>query len=167
MKECLHCAATVLVLGLISLTSCRVEPPAEQPADSPSQQSQATSPVKEERPSQSTVPYEVVRRWKPNNEVRGLGAEIVVSAYVNQQELIDLCKWLDSQFDPVSLNAYTSREAYQDAKSDYGAAAKSGHIFMYVKNLTGRGLFGGFNEIRWMQEKGRFQGKLGTVTKIQ
>ena len=48
----------------------------------------------------------------------------------NQQELIDLCKWLDSQFDPVSLNAYTSREAYQDAKSDCGAAAKSSHIFM-------------------------------------
>jgi hypothetical protein len=41
-----------------------------------------------------------------------------------------------------------------------------GFLLMYIKNTTGKGLYIGVNEIRWMQEKGKFEHLFGGKTKM-
>ena len=111
--------------------------------------------------------YTVLRQWKPNNDPNGYGAEILIGHDLSEKDLIALIKKLSHGHDPVSIDVWSSRVAYEQSKrNQYGEAFARGFILTYVKNLTGKGAYRGFNEIRWMQEKGKFSAKFGTKTEF-
>ena len=65
------------------------------------------------------------------------------------------------------VDIYTSKEAYlAGVNQEYGDIFNEGFILGYVKNLTNRGAYRGFNEIRWMQEKGELSHLFGSVTTL-
>ena len=113
--------------------------------------------------------YSVMRSWKPNGDPRGLGLEIVVDGSPTEAQLVSLVKVLSGASDPVFIGAYTSRAAYERSRGSGPAASDaiaSGLIFTFVKNTTGAGAYAGFNEIRWMQERGRYASRFGTRTRF-
>ena len=113
--------------------------------------------------------YSVMRSWKPNGSPRGLGLEIVVDGSPTEAQLVSLVKELSGESDPVFIGAYTCRAAYERSRGSGPAAndaIASGLIFTFVKNNTGAGAYAGFNEIRWMQERGRYPSKFGTRTRF-
>jgi hypothetical protein len=131
----------------------------------------ATSPVEAESMTQPmqepTHPYEFLRQWKPNNELNGYGAEILLNRDYSEIEFVSLIQKLAERHDPVIIRIFTSRKAYDQEQADnYGPEYKSGYILFYVKNMTGRGAYRGFNEIRWMQEIGKFSPKFGLKTRL-
>ena len=82
-----------------------------------------------------------------------------------EDQLVDLIRTLSTGHDPVNIKAYNSQEAYQQEQiGAYGDAWETGYLLFYVKNLTGRGAFSGFNEIRWMQQEGNLPQKMGEKT---
>ena len=123
--------------------------------------------VAHEAPKEATAPYEVLRQWRPNNEPTGYGAEILLNMDYTESELISFVKQLAVGHDPVIIRIFTSLKAYeQEKEGNYGAAYDSDYILFYVKNMTGRGAYRGFNEIRWMQEVGKYSSKFGLKTKM-
>jgi len=120
--------------------------------------------------SQSNDPltYEVLRGpWKPNDAPQGLGLELLIPESATQDQIIRLLRELAAGKDPVFINVWTSRQAWEDGKRNIYDGYDEHLICGYVKNMTGRGVFGGFNEIRWMQEKGRFSHLSGKTTPMQ
>jgi len=159
--------AFLIGFGLLSfwVTSLRDDPP---PPLAPIQTdiSKTAKPwdpePREEEISPQVIEHSVLRDWKPNNDYRGLGLEILVSGGATEEELIELIQTLAAERDHANIRVYSSKEAYrQEQRQTYGAAYKSGYLLFYIKNLTGEGPFKGFNEIRWMQEKGHLPHKLG------
>ncbi len=150
------------LLGFVLLsfwvTSLREKPPQLAPI-----QTDISESVKpqEEKASVQVIEHSVLRDWKPNNDYRGLGLEILVSEEATAHELVALIKKLAAGREHVNIRIYSSKEAYrQGQRQTYGDAYKSGYLLFYIKNLTGRGPFDGLNEIRWMQEKGHLPHKL-------
>ena len=122
----------------------------------------ANKPTKE-----ATAPYEVLRQWLPNNEPTGYGAEILLNLDYTESELISFVKQLAASHDPVIIRIFTSLTAYEQEKTEnYGPSYDSDYILFYVKNMTGRGAYRGFNEIRWMQAVGKYSSKFGLKTKM-
>ena len=116
-----------------------------------------------------TVKFEVVRSWKPDGKTNGLGLELVLSNNLNditKEDMISFIRKIADKKDPATITVYASKAAYVDAKGNYGEEAQKGHILSYVKNNSGNGAFQGFNEIRWMQEKGRFENLFGETTTL-
>jgi hypothetical protein len=115
----------------------------------------------------SSRKYTILRQWKPNNYPNGYGAEILLTQKLNEMGLVALIKKLSEGRDPVIIRIFSTRAAYDAERNEtYGDAYARGYILFYVKNLTGRGAYRGFNEIRWMQEKGQFSKKFGKKTKM-
>lgn len=113
------------------------------------------------------IAYSTLRQWSPNDAARGLGLEIVLGQDVTEQDLIDLVKQLSSGHDPVVIRVFTSETAYEQEKTNnFGPEYQSDYLLFYVKNGTGSGAYSGFNEIRWMQEVGKFADKYGTKTQL-
>ncbi len=153
--------AFLIGFGLLSLgvTRLREDPPPFAPIQTDISGTQ--EPQQEEIPVQ-VIEHSILRDWKPNNDYRGLGLEILVSEKATEDELVALIKKLAAGREHVNIRVYSSQEAYrQEQRQTYGDAYKRGYLLFYVKNLTGRGPFDGLNEIRWMQEKGDFPYKLG------
>ena len=153
--------AFLLGFGLLSfwVTSLREKPPPLAPIQTDI--SETVEPQEEEIPVQ-VVEHSVLRDWKPNNDYRGLGLEILVSEEATADELVALIKKLAAGREHVNIRVYSSKEAYrQEQRQTYGDAYKRGYLLFYIKNLTGRGPFDGFNEIRWMQETGHLPHKRG------
>ncbi len=151
----------LLGFGLLSfwVTSLREDPPQLAPiqADIPG----TIKPQEEEIPLK-VIEHSVLRDWKPNNDYRGLGLEILVSGEATADELVALIKNLAARREHVNIRVYSSQEAYrQEQRQTYGDAYQRGYLLFYIKNLSGRGPFDGLNEIRWMQEKGHLPHKLG------
>ncbi len=138
--------------------------------DSPQQTPGRTDAVETAEPYQSetqepTIEYSVLRQWQPNNDPRGLGLEILVSGDATEDQLVELIRTLSTGHDPVLIRAHGSDEAYQAEQNEtYGDVWETGYLLFYVKNLTGRGAFSGFNEIRWMQQEGNLPHKMGEKT---
>ena len=126
--------------------------------------------TEKERKQKEAVPvveYEILDSFKPNKEPNGFGAVILLKSDLSENKLISFVKKIAANYDPVLIRVFISREAYQQEKTNnYGQEYKSGYILFYVKNKTGRGAYRGFNEIRWMQEVGKFSGKFGLKTKL-
>ncbi len=158
--------AFLLGFGLLSfwVTSLREKPPPLAPIQTDI--SETVEPQEKEIPLQ-VIDHSVLRDWKPNNDYRGLGLEILVSEEAKQKELIELIQTLAAGREHVNIRVYSTKEAYrQEQRQTYGDAYKSGYLLFYIKNLTGRGPFDGLNEIRWMQEKGPLPHKLGEKTQF-
>jgi len=138
--------------------------------DSPQQTPGRTDALETAEPYQSvtqepTIEYSVLRQWQPNNDPRGLGLEILVSGDATEEQLVGLITSLAASHDPVIIRAYGSEEAYREGQSqNYTKNYDTDFLLFYVKNLTGRGLYSGFNEIRWMQQEGSLPHKLGEKT---
>ena len=79
--------------------------------------------------------------------------------------LVLFVKQLSGNHDPVNILVWTSRIAWQDENAKT-PEFKSDYILFYVKNLTGDGAYHGLNEIRWMQEVGKYYYNYGMVTKF-
>ena len=158
--------AFLLGFGLLSfwVTNLREKPPPLAPIQTDI--SETVEPQEKEIPLQ-VIDHSVLRDWKPNNDYRGLGLEILVSEEAKQKELIELIQTLAAGREHVNIRVYSTKEAYrQEQRQTYGDAYKSGYLLFYIKNLTGRGPFDGLNEIRWMQEKGPLPHKLGEKTQF-
>ncbi len=148
--------AFLVGFGLLSfwVTRLREDPPPLAPR-------QTEEPHKKEIPFQ-VIEHAVLRDWKPNNDYRGLGMEILVSDKATADELVALIKKLAAGREHVNIRVYSSQEAYrQEQRQTYGEAYKRGYLLFYVKNLSGRGPFDGSNEIRWMQEQGHLPHRRG------
>lgn len=117
-----------------------------------------------------SLKYSVLRQWKPNDMPNGFGAEILLDEAIEELEESDLVafiRMLAKNSDPVNIRIFTSRVAYeQEQNSNYGPEYNSDYLLAYIKNYTRRGAFQGFNEIRWMQEDGKFSSKFGITTKL-
>ena len=111
--------------------------------------------------------HSILRQWTPDNQPNGYGAEIFLEELPSKDKLIAFFRDLAQDKDPVSISLFTDRGVYEDSKkSKYGEGYKKHFIAMYVKNGTGKGAFAGFNEIRWMQERGRLSEMFLKVTKL-
>jgi hypothetical protein len=125
--------------------------------------------------SKQIATFSFLRQWKPDNMPNGFGADILLKSDLNQKEIISFIEFLTTEFityantedAPILIRLWSSKLAYeQDQERDFGDEFRQGFLVFYVKNLTGKGAYNGFNEIRWMQEKGRFSDIFGTVTRI-
>lgn len=117
------------------------------------------------RPKGRDVQYTILRQWKPMRRARGFGADVLLEQEVDEEQLVQFVKRLAAAHDPVVIRVFTSREAYADEDAAT-PAFRSGFLIFYVKNATGSGRYRGFNEIRWMQEVGKFSSKFGHKTKF-
>lgn len=112
--------------------------------------------------------YEILREFRPYQAPNSLGLDLLVGTNIGKVELITLIKTLAKDKDPVRINIYTDRKVYEDAKSNiFGETFDEHFLLSYVKNLTERRAYYGLNEIRWMQEKGKFKDLFGTKTYLQ
>ncbi len=151
--------AFLVGFGLLSfwITRLREDPPPFAPI----QTDILKEHQKEEIPLQ-VIEYSVLRDWQLNKDYLGLGLEILVGEEATEEELVALIKNLAGRREHVHIRVYSSQEAYrQEQRQTYGDAYKRGYLLFYVKNLSGRGPFGGLNEIRWMQEKGHLPHRRG------
>jgi hypothetical protein len=99
--------------------------------------------------------------------VSGFGADILLKDDVSERDLVSLIKQLAGSHDPVVIRVYTSRTAYdQEQNGNYGPEYDSDYILFYVKNFSRMGAYRGCNEIRWMQEVGKFSSKFGTKSEL-
>ncbi len=115
--------------------------------------------------SYETVSPEFIflRRWKPSDARNGFGADVLLQQDLTEQHLVAFVKQLAGKHDPVIIRVWTSRTAWQDEDA-ITPEFKSDYILFYVKNSTGRGGYRGFNEIRWMQEVGKYSHNYGKKT---
>jgi hypothetical protein len=117
-------------------------------------------------PGPELVEHTVLRSWKPDRKPQAYGADLLVAPDVSEEGLRKLVRELSRGHDPVNIRVFSSRPAYDAEKNEqYGDAYARGYILFYVKNKTGTGAYRGCDEIRWMQEKGKFADKFGTKTK--
>lgn len=118
----------------------------------------------------AVLDHDTLRVWKPNDAVNGFGAEILIRENVDaltEDQLLSFIRRIAGDHDPVLIRVYTSHEAYSaEREQTYGPAYGEGYILFYVKNLTGRGAYGGRNEGRWMQQSGRFAARFGEATPL-
>lgn len=117
------------------------------------------------QPKRIDVRHTILRQWKPMSRPGGLGADVLLEQDVNVEQLVRFVEQLARAHDPVIIRVFTSREAYAD-QDGTTPAFQTGFLIFYVKNGTGRGPYRGFNEIRWMQEVGKFSSRFGQKTKL-
>lgn len=114
--------------------------------------------------------YDILEKWFPDKDTKGIGLTILLLDEIdniNKEDLIDFVNKMGKNKPKVSIKVYSDIEAYNEDKNNtYTDKHKEGLIFVSVKNKTDIGAFQGFNEIRWMQEIGKFSDMFGQVTKI-
>lgn len=117
-----------------------------------------------------SLQFSFLRQWKPNDERNGYGADILLKENLENLEegdLVAFVRELTKGHDPANVRIFSSRVAYEQEKNNnYGPEYKSDYVLFYVKNETRRGAYRGLNEIRWMQEVGKFSGKYGKKTQF-
>jgi hypothetical protein len=173
------CITFVLLLFLLAAFINFLKGPeqTEQPKGNPQTVQQQPAPAanvglelqgKATQLAVNTLKYSILREWLPNKKPKGLGLEIVLeNPEPTEQEIIDLVTQLSNGKNPVSIGIFATQAAYeQTINKSYGVEYKKGFLCVFVKNDSGEGVFQGFNEIRWMQEVGKFSDKAGTVTKL-
>jgi len=115
--------------------------------------------------TETTAPFIYLHQWKPYNMSNGFGADILLQQDLSEQELVAFIQQLADNHNPVIIRVWTSRKAYQDEYAET-PEFKTDYLLYYVKNMTSRRPYCGCNEIRWMQEKGKFSSLYGTQTKF-
>ena len=113
------------------------------------------------------INYSILREWKPNQNPNGLGLDILLEDDLEKDELISFIKDLSKGKDPIAINVYISKAAYEQGEEALrqrnsnllGDEWKRGFLLVYLKS-------GGLNEIRWMQQVGKFSHLYGKTTKI-
>lgn len=123
----------------------------------------------EKATSTEAMTYELLRGpWRPYEQETGLGLEILIPTSATKQQIIRLLKELGTGKDPVNITVWTDRQAYENANRDvYGDLYDRHLICVYTKNTKVRRALYRCNEIRWMQEVGKFSHLLGQKTEIR
>ena len=117
--------------------------------------------------AKAKVQFAYLRQFKHGKVQNGFGADVLLKDDLSERELIALVKQLAGSHDPVLIRIFTSRLAYnQERNNKYGPEYNSDYILFYVKNFSSLPAYRGSNEIRWMQETGKFSSKFGTKTKF-
>ena len=121
--------------------------------------------------------FSLLASWKPNNEANGFGADILLEETVSQEEIVAFVQYLADDFNkytsdkansPICIRIWSNQLAFeQDQKREFGNEFRTGYLLFFVRNLTKKGAYKGFNEIRWMQEIGQFSNLFGQVTKLK
>jgi len=114
-----------------------------------------------------SVRYSVLREYKPykENTDRGLGLDILLESDLNREQIISFLKNLSKGKDPVTISIYTDQTVYENANKDiYGPEYGKHFLLVYIKNTTVKRAFYGIDEIRWMQETGKFSHLFGKKT---
>ena len=87
---------------------------------------------------------------------------------VTEESIIKLVESITSNTQKAVVKIYQNRQAWEEEQSgNYTDVYNQDYLVFYVKNLTDSGAYRGFNEIRWMQEKGDLQDLFGTKTKLK
>jgi hypothetical protein len=142
-------------------------PPTKTPVPTDTSIPTFTPTITPEPTSTPSVNFSFFRQWKPNDNPNGFGADILLEDDLDKEGLIAFIISLSVDYDPVLITIWTSEVAYdQNEKGEFGDEFREGFIAVYVKNFTGVGAYAGFNEIRWMQEIGKFSDLFGEVTKF-
>lgn len=127
-------------------------------------------PKNETNAENSIYSYTIKREWKPNNIKNSLGLDIVLTegeSKITKDGIVTFLNDLSKDKSVVSINVCLTEEAHEEnINGIYGSAFKKGFLLVYDKNITEKGSYAGLNEIRWMQEEGKFADLLGTVTSL-
>ena len=111
---------------------------------------------------------EYLEYQKPDGNRPNYVAILLYKGNVSEKRLIDIVKIFNQSYEKaVLVKIFSSTKAYQNEKNNvYGNIYDSDYLLFYVKNLRNWGAYKGFNEIRWMQEKGELSRLLGTKYKF-
>jgi hypothetical protein len=124
-------------------------------------------------PKNTNYKYEVLRQGEPYEEDtnNGLGLEILLKekeSDLTKKGIVKFINTIEKDKDPVNIRIFLSRKAYEDEQNEnYSDEYDKGYLLFYVKNTTVDRAYYGFNEIRWMQEKGKFSNLFGNKTKLE
>ena len=136
----------------------------------------STIPIKNLGEMEKPLKFSLLASWKPNSEANGFGADVLLEDELNKEEIVTFVKYLADDFNrytsdkttaPICIRIWSSELAFeQNQKSEFGEEFRTGYLVYFVRNLTKKGVYRGFNEIRWMQEKGKFSELFGQKTKL-
>lgn len=118
---------------------------------------------------ETTIIFDKLREWNPNNDPQAIGLEILVfKEDVTKENIIKLVESITSGAQKAIVKVYQNRQAWEEEQSgNYTDVYNEGYLAFYVKNLTNNGAYGGFNEVRWFQEKGILKNLFGTKTELK
>ena len=99
---------------------------------------------------------EYLEYQKPDGNRPNYIATLLYKGDVTEKRLIDIIKVFNQSYGKaVLVKIFSSTQAYQNEKNNvYGEIYDSDYLLFYVKNIRNWGAYKGFNEIRWMQQKG-------------
>ena len=136
----------------------------------------STIPIKNLEGMSKTPKFSLLASWKPNSEANGFGADVLLEDELNKEEIVTFVKYLADDFNrytndkttsPICIRIWSSELAFeQNQKLEFGDEFRTGYLVYFVRNLTNKGAYKGFNEIRWMQEIGKFSELFGQKTKL-
>ncbi|MCK5412829.1 MAG: hypothetical protein KAI57_00455 [Candidatus Pacebacteria bacterium] len=117
----------------------------------------------------SVINFDKLREWNPDDDIHAIGLEILVSKDdVTEENIVKLAESIASNTQKAVVKIYQNRQAWEEEQSrNYTDVYNQDYLAFYVKNLTNSNAYRGFNEIRWMQEKGDLQDLFGTKTKLK
>jgi hypothetical protein len=119
--------------------------------------------------SDSVIGFDKLREWNPDDDTQAIGLEILISKEdVTKEGIIKLVKSITSNTQKAVVKIYQNKQAWNEEQSgNYTSVFNEGYLAFCVKNLTNSGAYRGFNEIRWMQEKGNLQDLFGDKMKLE
>jgi len=111
------------------------------------------------------IKYSILRKWHPYEKQTGLGLDIWLETDLSEAQIVSFLMQLTKDKDPVKINIYTDRTVYENEKKGiYGPEYGKHFLLVYIKNTTVKRAFYGVDEIRWMQESGKFSHLFGKKT---
>ena len=116
----------------------------------------------EKRPQIDNVEYITY-----NHNNISYSVDLIYTGEITKNNLIEICNEFNKEYDAVVVKIYSSKDGYSALKNNvFNDAFYSDYLLFYVKNNTGEGAYKGFNEIRWMQEKGALGDLFGLKHKL-
>ena len=124
--------------------------------------------TKEAEEQIEVINYVVLREWKPNEDPKAIGMEILIAEEdVSKENIVNLVRSIGKDSKKALIKIYQDKEAWEGEKTGiYGEIYDKGYLVFYVKNLTDTGAYSGLNEIRWFQEIGELEDLFGESTEL-
>lgn len=116
------------------------------------------------------IPYKILRSWNPNKDRDAIGMDILIEKkYISEEKIKQLINEIvGKRTEVANILVFTSKNAWKEGErgSNFTDDYSKNYIAFFVKNLSGKGAYDGFNEIRWMQEIGNLSEKYGGKTEL-
>ncbi len=112
-----------------------------------------------------TIPFTVLRQWRPNDNPAALGLEVLIdeddAIYEN---IIQMVRELGSNAQISFIRVFQDEAAWRESRtSNFSEIYDRGYLAFYIKNRTGSGAYSGLHEIRWFQQEGQLEELNGTT----